>query len=265
MLGLNRLMRAARSRAAVAPLCAAPLGSKADYLRLWEDAKSKAYPEIDAYEQEQRAAINREWFDQLALSTQVVIKRSTICYQHGRVLYAALCRYLRDRNNQHLNILETGTARGFSTLCMARALWDANASGKIASFDVLPHWEAIYWNCYRDVEGRRTRADLLSEYTELIERYVVFHRGDTRRLSDVAMPRVHVAFLDSVHTYDHVIAEYAAVRGRQHEGDILVFDDYSEAYPGVVKAADEICHTYAYTSKCIAASASRRYLVAEKT
>ena len=258
-------MGAARRRAAVAPLCAAPLGSKADYLRLWEDAKSTAYPAIDAYEQEQGAAIDREWFDQLALRTQVVIKRSTICYQHGRVLYAALSRYLRDRHNQHLNIVETGTARGFSTLCMARALWDANASGKITSFDVLPHDEAIYWNCYRDVEGRRSRADLLSEYTELIGRYVVFHRGDTRRLSDVSMPRVHVAFLDSVHTYDHEIAEYAAIRGRQHEGDILVFDDYSVAYPGVVRAADEICDTYAYTTTCIVASASRRYLVAEKT
>jgi len=264
MLGLHRLAQALRSNDSAAPLCAAPLGSEADYLRLWEDAKSKTYPEIDEYEQERGAAIDREWFDQLALLTQVVIKRSSICYQHGRVLYAALSRYLRDRNNQHLNIVETGTARGFSTLCMARALWDAGASGKIASFDVLPHGEAMYWNCYRDVDGPRTRADLLSDYTELIERYVVFHRGDTRKLAHVSIPRVHVAFLDSVHTYDHVVAEHAAIRGRQHAGDVLVFDDYSAAYPGVVKAADEICHTYAYTSKCIAVSASRRYLVAEK-
>ena len=264
MLGLRRLARVLRGSDSSAPLCASPLGSREDYLRLWEEVRSKTYPVIDAYEREQGAAIDREWLDDLALRTQVVIKRSDLCYQHGRVLYAALRRYMRDRRHEHLNIVETGTARGFSTLCMARALSDAGASGKIVSFDVLPHEDVMYWNCYHDAEGPRTRADLLSDYAKLIERYIVFHQGDTRRLRDTVFPRVHFAFLDSVHTYDHVMAEYAAIQGRQREGDMLVFDDYSAAYPGVTRAADEICQAHAYASTCIEAGPSRRYLVAEK-
>jgi cephalosporin hydroxylase len=198
--------------------------------------------------------------------TQVTIKGSANCYQHGRVLYSSLTRYARERCGQHLNVIETGTARGFSALCLAKALSDCGATGKIITFDLLPHDERIYWNCIRDVAGPCTRMELLQDYRALIERYLVFHRGDTRRaLRRMAFPRVHFAFFDSVHTYDHVMAEFASVRGRQHPGDVVVFDDYTQdAFPGVVKAADEICVTEGYQPTRIAASANRRYLVAVK-
>lgn len=263
-LGLDRLDRFAQRRYAAAPLCDRPLGSEADYLRLWHEARSKAHPSIDAYERECRAAIDAGWFDRLGLLTQVTIKRSAICYQHGRVLYATLARYLRVQGGQHLNIVETGTARGFSALCLARALADAGASGKIFTFDVLPHNVPIYWNCCRDVEGPRARADLLRDYADLIEKHVVFHQGDTRlALRKVAFPRVHLTFLDSVHTYDHVLSEFAHIGGRQQRGDLTIFDDYT-AYPGVALAADEICSRYGYSATVIAANPQRGYLIAEK-
>ena len=151
-------------------------------------------------------------------------------------------------------------------MCLARALSDADASGKVITFDVLPHDVGILWNCVRDADGPCSRAELLADYADLVERYVVFVRGDTRReLARTCFPRVHAAFLDSVHTYAHVMAEFDCIRAGQKAGDILFFDDYTAAaYPGVVKAADEICATAGYAKTVVEAHAGRRYLIAVK-
>ena len=80
----------------------------------------------------------------------------------------------------HVNILETGTARGFSSLCMAKALDDAKVSGKITTFDILPHDQPILWNCIADIDGPKSRAELLLEYEPLLEKYLVFIQGDSK-------------------------------------------------------------------------------------
>ena len=263
---LERLDAWSGRRHASAPLCRAPLASEAEFVRRWNSAREETYPEIDDYERACRAAIDPEWFHRLGLITQVTIKRSATCYAHGRLLYSALVRYTRERCRDDVNVVETGTARGFSALCMAKALADAGASGKIVTFDVLPHDTPIYWNSVVDATGPRSRAALLADYADLIDRHVLFHRGDTRlELRKMAFPRVHFAFLDSVHTYDHVMAEFASIRGRQRPGDVLFFDDYNaDAYPGVVRAADEICRSHAYAATTVSATRNRRYLIAEK-
>ena len=255
-----------RKRFAARPLCEAPVAPPAEYRRLWDEARGVSYPAIDRYEESCGASIDREWFHDLALVTQVVIKSSKVCYQHGRILYATLARYMREHGRDHLNIVETGTARGFSALCLAKALEDAGATGKITTFDVLRHDVPMFWNCILDAGGPRTRAELLRDYAHLVERYVIFQCGDTGSdLGRTHFGRIHLAFLDSVHSYDHVMHEFGSIRHQQKAGDILVFDDYSaDQYPGVVRAADEICRLQEYTPTLIAAHPQRRYLVAEK-
>jgi predicted O-methyltransferase YrrM len=262
----TRLEEGALHRYDDAPFCRVPMAPAAEYRRLWNEARQRQYPVVDSYEETSGAAVDPEWFHALALLTQVPIKQSEICYQHGRLLYATLARYARARVHDHLTIVDTGTARGFSALCMAKALDDVGATGKILTFDVLPHDVGILWNCIRDADGPRTRAELLSDYAPLMERYVMFFRGDTsRELARISFPRVHFAFLDSVHTYDHVMAEFSAIRGRQMPGDLLFFDDYTpDKYPGVVRAADEICRDHGYAPTVVTANVQRRYLIAEK-
>src|SRR3546814_8877197 len=70
--------------------------------------------------------------------------------------------------SEQAGIFETGTARGFSALCMARALQDAGAGGYVVTVDQLPHDRPMLWNCIDDHEGPRTRAQLLSDYPELL-------------------------------------------------------------------------------------------------
>ena len=53
-------------------------------------------------------------------------------------------------NNNSINIIETGTVRGFSALCMAKALSDAKFEGSIFTIDVLPHDKKMFWNCAAD-------------------------------------------------------------------------------------------------------------------
>ncbi len=255
-----------RARSSRAPLCEAVMAPPAEYQRLWTDARQKSYPEVDRYEASLGEAIDPVWFHQLALLTQVAVKRSEVCYQHGRLLYSTLAQYARARPGEPLTIVETGTARGFSALCMAKALADAGGGGRIVSFDILPHDAQILWNCIRDADGPRTRAELLEDYAGLIEPYLIFVRGDTKReMSRMSLARVHFASLDSVHTYDHVMAEFACLRDRQRAGDVLFFDDYTPtAYPGVVKAVDEICRDHGYAMHVVRANSQRQYVIARK-
>ena len=99
--------------------------------------------------------------NKIARIGQVCIKRSDLMWLHGILLYRALVSYLRTHPEiEFVNIVETGTARGFSSLCMAKALYDEQRQGTIYTIDVLPHSVPIYWNCIRDESGKYTRAQL---------------------------------------------------------------------------------------------------------
>lgn len=247
-----------------------PLASKEDYLRLAGEVRIQTYPEINEYEKETAFAIDPEWLHELALHTQVVIKDSPLCYAHGRVLYSSLSSYLIQQpvtsHADSITIWETGTARGFSALCMAKALQNQEKPGTIVSYDVLPHRTAMYWNCIDDCEGPKTRADLLNPWQDLLHKYILFHEGNTRlELPKMHPERIHFAFLDGAHTFKDVMFEFEQIRERQKKGDMIVYDDYTpKQFPGLVKAVDEICKRYQYYRTDLVAHPGRGYVVATK-
>ena len=247
-----------------------PRASKDEYIRLAKEVSKQTYPEIDKYEQKMGFAIDTEWLHELALHTQVVIKKSPLCYAHGRVLYTALSKYLSERQTtssaDRLTIWETGTARGFSALCMAKALKDQQCPGTILTFDFLPHNTAMYWNCIDDLDKPKTRAELLHPWRSMIQSFVIFHQGDTQlELPKVHAERIHFAFLDGAHTYEDVIFEFQQIGDCQKTGDIIIYDDYTpEQFPGIVRAVDEICDTYHYQRDDLKAHTGRGYVVAVK-
>lgn len=243
-----------------------PLADKTTYLQIAKKAKEKRYEQVDIYEQSTSYAIDKSWLDKLALHTQVVKKKSVICYQHGRLLYSTLRKYIEESKVACVNIIETGTARGFSAMCMSKALSDARTGGKIVTFDVLPHNVKMFWNCIDDLEGEKTREELLYNYSAFLDNYVIFHQGDTQiELPKVQLSRVHFAFLDGTHHYNDVLIEFDAIKYKQKRGDIIFFDDYTPSiFPGVVKAVDEICDKYAYTKQVIQIDSNRGYVIAKK-
>lgn len=184
-----------------------------DYLARHEEARAELFPSIDAIERSLGFALDRDWMEELALHTQVVIKKSRLNYQHGRILYTYLRQYCSRCGRAPLVVLETGTARGFSALCMARALDDAGIAGFVVTVDQLPHNRAFLWNCIDDHDGPKTRQELLTNYQELLRR-IMFVEGPTPQfLPRLGLGRVNFAFLDAAHTHDAVMSEYLDFRG----------------------------------------------------
>ena len=146
------------------PLTNKPLMTKNYYVDLGIKT-SKKYEIVDEFETKSNFKINREWMHKLALLTQVVKKDNEICYAHGRILYSCLREKINQSDNlKNINIFETGTARGFSSLCMAKALHDSNISGKIITLDQLPHTYPIYWNNLSDhLDGKLSRKEMLKD------------------------------------------------------------------------------------------------------
>lgn len=200
------------------------------------------------------------FIDKLALSTQIVIKESKMLYLHGYLLYVALDEYLKNNPAvDFVNIVETGTARGFSAMCMAKALHDQKRDGKIYTIDVLPNDQKMYWNCIEDFSGEKTRPELLKNWGHLLD-YIEFVQGDSKKVLDELhekyfVPRVHFAFLDAQHTYSYLKHEMDWSRDRQEKGDVIICDDYTtyhtgrQQYPGIIRAVDEFVEENNYTQK----------------
>jgi hypothetical protein len=89
----SRLERLINTRWYDFPFGRQPHASQEEYLQRAAEARQQRYPEIEAYEQQTGFALDAdqdaEWLHELALHTQVVIKKSPLCYAHGRVLYSA--------------------------------------------------------------------------------------------------------------------------------------------------------------------------------
>ncbi len=209
-----------------------------------------------------------EFVDELALATQVVPKDEGLDWSHGFLLYAALTSYLvRMDSDRPVTIFETGTARGFSAVCMAKALQDAGCAGTILTVDVLHAERPLLWNSIADAEGPRTRLELLEPWSKLVEDHVVFLRGDVSvALEQLGLSRIHFAFLDAEHTHDAVRDELAFVASHQLPGDVIVCDDYTpREFPEIVRAVDELEATGAYEVWRFASSNARGYAYLEKS
>ena len=254
------------------PLTQHPISNIETYLRLAKEAEKNTFSfhEVDLFEKNMGFSINKNWLNHLGANTQVLIKKSPLNYAHGRVLYSALCKYLshQTKNDKRINIVETGTARGFSSLCMAKALFDSDYEGCICTIDLIPHNTKMYWNSISDhSHGPLSRGELLDNWSSLVERYILFAQGSSKQmLPKITFSRIHFAFLDGSHTYEDVIFEFNSISKYQKRGDLIIFDDYNpKQYPGIVKAIDHIEIQFRYSlTKLINSKINRGYVIATK-
>lgn len=245
-----------------------PAGGELDYKNLFEKAKSVSHEDVDTWVSATGPDIQADFLEELALNTQVVIKKSPPNWQHGRILYTKVRSYLQSRrpSDRHLpvTVLETGTARGFSAICLSKGLIDEQAQGLVFSIDTIPHNYAMYWNCISDVSGKQTREALLNRWEDE-KRRLVFLSGKTKKvLNHLHLPRVNFAFLDAQHTYSAVLDEFGYVRSKQIAGDVVVFDDVTEGvFDGVISAVRQIENEGEYKIEYLG-SKSRGYAIATK-
>ena len=254
------------------PLTQHPISNIETYLRLAKEAEKNTFSfhEVDLFEKNMGFSINKNWLNHLGANTQVVIKKSPLNYAHGRVLYSALCKYLshQTKNDKSINIVETGTARGFSSLCMAKAMFDNDYEGCICTIDLIPHNTKMYWNSISDhSHGPLTRAELLDNLSNLVDRYILFVQGSSKQmLPKLSFSRIHFAFLDGSHTYEDVMFEFNSISACQKRGDLIIFDDYNpKQFPGIVKAVNLIEENLGYKlNKIQNIDEKRGYVIAKK-
>ena len=84
-----------------------------------------------------------------------------------------LRNYVND-TKKNINILETGTARGFSTIIMSYILNEFNKNFSISTLDIISHEKKIYWNCISDIKkGKVTRKILLTDYSNYLKNILI--------------------------------------------------------------------------------------------
>lgn len=244
------------------PFCAVNNNNEKIYFDLFDDVKNLDYKEVAIYENKSLFKIDKKWLNDLALITQITIKNSNLCYAHGRIIYSCLASYLSNKDEE-INIIETGTSKGFSSLCMAKALNDLNKRGKISTIDILPKNKKIFWNSISDIKGKNTRLELLNKWKDLTQKYIDYYEGFSKQVLKkyLNLNRIHFAFLDGSHTYSDVGFEFKFVSERQLKNDIIIVDDYNIQYPGLIEAVNQLSKSFDYTLEFISSEKDRTYVI----
>ena len=131
--------------------------------------------------------VDKNLIDELGLKLQIVDKGpngSKPMYIHGYVITSALQKYLNENKDiDKINILETGTARGFSSVIIATILKQNNKDGIIHTFDLIKHDKPEFDNCLKakQLKKKLSRKQILEEWNQLVNDYIVFHTGDSKK------------------------------------------------------------------------------------
>ncbi len=242
--------------------------NKEKYLLLHKKAINTENSKVAEFEKEIGFFIDKEWFNDIALITQTSIKNSKLNFNHGRILYSLVCKYIEyqsELGENKITILETGTARGFSSLCMSKAINDRKFMGKIITIDCISHNEKMFWGCISDFEGEQTREELLSKWNKELSNIIFIHGWTTETLKKIGLNRINFAFLDAQHTKNAVLEEFKFINKRQLKGDMIFFDDVTpNVFDGVCNAVKEIEINYPYKIQYLPYDRNRGYAIARK-
>jgi hypothetical protein len=227
------------------------------YQTAFEQARATAHPSIDAFEQRMGFAVDRERLEAAARVLACPVKVNPANWQHGRVLYAVASEYLSRHEWDVVTLLDVGTAKGFSALCLQWALSDSHAIGAVYSVDVIDPLDRVKRNTVAECGGLKTLAEILAPWPEASA--ITFKRSTGREWLTGHTGRVHIASVDGKHAYGEVSWEAALLAMRQESGDVIFFDDMQ--IPGVAQAVNEL---QGYDVEPLQCDALRRYAIARK-
>jgi len=151
-------------------------------------------------------------------------------YERGILLYSLIAKY------KPKNVLEIGTAEGYSALCMAWAMTDYDINGRIFTIDPKPFDVPIKREITLE-ENPKHESIMLStkelwnkfankEWIKKIEVLTGFS-GEILQKKTKEFPKMDMGFIDGHHTYEAVIHDFYAFLQTASENFSLLFDDYS--------------------------------------
>ena len=189
---------------------------------------------------------SKEKFLELAhifpISPQLNFAKQITNYERGVLLYSLIAKY------KPKNVLEIGTAEGYSTLCMAWAMTDYNINGKIFTIDPKPFDVPVERNVTWEDNPKHdtvmlSRRELWNKFAnkEWIEKIEVLTGFSGEVLQkNTKLPKMDMGFIDGSHAYTVVVHDFYAFLEVASENFHLLFDDYvPNENDGVTKAIDE--------------------------
>ena len=176
------------------------------------------------------------------ISPQLNFAKQIPNYERGILLYSLIAKY------KPKNVLEIGTAEGYSTLCMAWAMTDYNINGKIFTIDPKPFDVPIERNVTWEDNPKHdtvmlSRRELWNKFAdnEWIKKIEVLTGFSGEVLQkNTELPKMDMGFIDGSHVYEAVVHDFYAFLEVASESFHLLFDDYMpNENDGVTKAIDE--------------------------
>ena len=163
-------------------------------------------------------------------------------YKRGILLYSLIAKY------KPKNVLEIGTAEGYSALCMAWAMTDYNINGKIFTIDPKPFDVPVERNVTWEDNPKHdtvmlSRRELWNKFAdkEWIKKIEVLTGFSGEVLQkNTKLPKMDMGFIDGSHVYEAVVHDFYAFLEIASESFYLLLDDYvPNENDGVTKTIDE--------------------------
>ena len=176
------------------------------------------------------------------ISPQLNFAKQIPNYERGILLYSLIAKY------KPKNVLEIGTAEGYSTLCMAWAMTDYNINGKIFTIDPKPFDVPVERNVTWEDNPKHdtvmlSRRELWNKFAdnEWIKKIEVLTGFSGEVLQkNTELPKMDMGFIDGSHVYEAVVHDFYAFLEVASESFHLLFDDYvPNENDGVTKTIDE--------------------------
>jgi predicted O-methyltransferase YrrM len=225
---------------------------------VFREEQARTYPRIDAFEEQLGYAIDRTRLETAARVLACPVKAHQPCWQHGRVVYAAARLYLATDERNGVVLLDIGTAKGFSALCLLWAAQDAGVPASVWSCDVIDPASRVPRNTVAECDGMKTLVETLAPWPEA--EHIRFVRSSgietLEHFSQLGL-HVGVAFIDGKHQQDVVTREGELLAAIQQPGDVAIFDDCQ--IPGVQQAINSLGDVYRF--KAIEAKPERAYVI----
>ncbi len=152
--------------------------------------------------------------------------------EHGKILYKTILQK-KTLGMDKLTILDIGTARGFSSIIMARALIDTGLDGKVYTVDIIDHHKKLCWHVQKQkddeplAEINITRFQIWNKWfkNESVKILPMTEKS-LNVLEKWKYGMIDIAFLDGCHTYKSVKNELELLHPLLNRGGICILDDY---------------------------------------
>lgn len=230
----------------------------ADYDEAFVRECAQVYPAIDGYETRMGLALDNSRLLPAARVLACPVKANPPNWQHGRVLYSrARVRFEAPIHKGRVMVLDIGTAKGFSALCLRWAMLDAGVEGNVVSVDVIDPMSRERRNTVAEVDGLKTLTEILAPWPEADG--ITFLQSSGIDYLKKYTGRIEFAFVDGKHTAEVVWKEALLLADRQQRGDFVVFDDVH--LPGIRAAVASLSM---YDVEWLSALPKRAYAIARR-